>query len=106
MLYADNGHDDFVYGHDGANDPSINASVRVDPSSGDGIVVLSTGPAVFASEVGYEWVLWRHGKPDFLQTGRTLGSALLPLVVGLVLLLAGTVVVARKNLASQNEHTG
>lgn len=110
MLYADNGHDDFVYGHDGANDPSINASVRLDPSSGDGIVVLSTGPAVFASEVGYEWVLWRHGKPDFLQTGRALGSALLPLVVGLVLLLAGTVAVAvktrRKDLASQNEHTG
>ena len=91
MLYAEDGLGDFVYGHDGANDPSINATVRVDPSSGDGIVVLSTGPAFLASELGYEWVLWRRGLPDFLQTPRALRSALLPLLAGLALIVVACV---------------
>ena len=88
MLYADDGAGDFVYGHDGANDPSINATLRLDPASGDGIVVLSTGPDLLASVLGYEWVLWRRGRPDFLHTGRALRSALAPLLVGLALILA------------------
>ncbi|MEE4299923.1 MAG: hypothetical protein V2J24_10820, partial [Pseudomonadales bacterium] len=68
---------------------AINASVRIDPASGDGIVVLSTGPALLASELGYEWVLWRSGRPDFLQTRRALASAGLPLLSGFGLLVAG-----------------
>lgn len=91
MLFAEDGRGDFLFGHDGANDPSINASVRIDPASGDGVVVVSTGPALLASELGYEWGLWRRGRPDFLQTGRALNSALAPLVIGLVLIVAGAV---------------
>lgn len=93
MLFAEDGKGDFLFGHDGANDPSINASVRIDPATFDGIVVLSTGPALLASELGYEWALWRRGRPDFLQTGRALESASLPLFLGFAVILGGAVVV-------------
>lgn len=62
--------------------------MRIDPASGDAIVVLSTGPALLASELGYEWVLWRSGRPDLLHTRRALASAGVPLLTGLALLVA------------------
>lgn len=60
-LYAPNGADGFVIGHDGANYPAINTTVRFDPASGDGLIVLSTGAATLAHEVGGEWLYWKTG---------------------------------------------
>lgn len=91
MLYAPAGEQAHVFGHDGSNDPSINSSVRINPTNGDAIVVLSTGPAFLASRLGYEWVLWQTGYPDFLQTDRALASAMRPLMIGVGLIIALTV---------------
>jgi len=84
MLYHPNGEGDFVFGHDGANDPSINASVRINPGNGNAIVALSTGPAYLASRLAYQWGLWDSGYPDFIQSNLALDSARIPLLVGLV----------------------
>jgi hypothetical protein len=40
MTYVEAPNGDFVFGHDGANDPAINSSVRINPETSDGIVVL------------------------------------------------------------------
>ncbi|MEL6876183.1 MAG: serine hydrolase domain-containing protein, partial [Pseudomonadota bacterium] len=45
MLYAPNNRDGFIIGHDGNNEPAINTAARVDPATGNGIVVLETGNA-------------------------------------------------------------
>jgi hypothetical protein len=42
MLYAGNNAGAFVIGHDGNNDPAINTAARVDPETGNGVVVLET----------------------------------------------------------------
>ena len=55
MLYAPAARGHFVFGHDGANEPAINASVRVNPVTGDGIVVLVTGSRTLASKLGSDW---------------------------------------------------
>ncbi|OYX56922.1 MAG: serine hydrolase [Brevundimonas subvibrioides] len=66
MLYAPNPSGDFVIGHDGDNEPAINTSVRLDPSTGDGIVLLETGNKLLATKLAGEWVLWDAGRLDFL----------------------------------------
>lgn len=60
-LYAPNGAGGFVIGHDGANFPAINTTARIDPATGDGIIVLETGSATLAREIGGEWVYWQAG---------------------------------------------
>ncbi len=67
VLYAPNRTaDDFIVGHDGNNSPAINTSVRLDPTTGDGIVLLETGNRLLATELAAEWVFWTSGKVDFL----------------------------------------
>ncbi|MCR6644249.1 MAG: hypothetical protein NVV62_06895 [Terricaulis sp.] len=60
-LYAPNGAGGFVIGHDGANHPAINTTVRFDPATGDGLIVLSTGAATLAHEIGGAWLYWKTG---------------------------------------------
>lgn len=60
-LYAANGAGGFVIGHDGANYPAINTTARIDPATGDGVLVLSTGAPALAREIGGEWLYWRTG---------------------------------------------
>ena len=66
MLYAPNNAGSFVIGHDGNNEPAINTAARVDPATGDGIVILETGNKLLATQLAGEWVFWQTGKVDFL----------------------------------------
>ncbi len=66
VLYAPNRSGDFVIGHDGNNSPAINTAVRLDPATGDGIVLLETGTPLLATKLGGEWVYWSVGKVDVL----------------------------------------
>ena len=67
MLYVPNGAGDFIIGHDGKRQPAINAAVRLNPSTGDGIVVLQSGHQLLATTVAGEWVFWQTGTIDFLM---------------------------------------
>ena len=87
MLYVQTHNGDFVFGHDGANDPAINTSVRINPETLDGFVMLVSGHPSLASSIGSEWVLWQTGYPDFLSTERALVSAVLPTLMGITVIL-------------------
>ena len=67
MLYVPNGAGDFIIGHDGKRQPAINTTVRLNPSTGDGIVVLESGNQLLATTVAGEWVFWQTGTIDFLM---------------------------------------
>lgn len=54
MLYVQAPQGDFVFGHDGANDPAINTSVRINPESSDGLIILLSGHPSLASDIGSE----------------------------------------------------
>jgi len=89
MLYAPSPNGDYVFGHDGANDPAINTAVRLNPDNSDGIIALVSGHPSLASSIGSEWVLWQTGMPDLLQVERAINSGIVPFLIGsLVLLLA------------------
>lgn len=87
ILYAPTQNGDYVFGHDGANDPAINSTVRLNPDTSDGIVLLVSGHPTLASNIGSEWVLWQTGYPDFLSTEKALRSALLPILLGSLIVI-------------------
>ena len=60
-LSASNNQGGFVIGHDGANRPAINTSARLDPATGDGIVILSSGNDSLATFIAEDWSYWHTG---------------------------------------------
>lgn len=92
MLYAPTAQNTFVYGHDGSNDPAINTSLRINPETGDAIILLLTGDRRLASDIASEWTFWQTGTPDFLQVDKVVASAFVPVLAGVLfwlLLLLG-----------------
>ena len=87
MLFVPVGTDDFVAGHDGNNDPAINAAVRLNPQNGDGIVVLETGDHSLASTLAGEWVYWQTGMLDFIMMTIAAPSIVWSIVWGSVVLV-------------------
>jgi len=86
-LSAPTGGGDFVFGHDGANDPAINTAVRINPDNRDAIIILATGTTSIATDIGSQWVLWQTGYPDVLNTILIIESMYLPLLVGPLILM-------------------
>ena len=66
MLYVGNNAGRFVVGHDGSNEPAINTAARLNPATGNGIVILETGQPLLATNLAGEWVFWETGQVDFL----------------------------------------
>lgn len=97
MLYAPTKSGDYIFGHDGSNTPAINTAVRINPDNSDAIIVLVTGNPALASSIAYEWTLWQTGVPDFLMLDKAIDSALLPFLVGLLVIVAMfTIFIARQ----------
>lgn len=69
ILYAGTDSGDYVYGHDGQNEPAINSSLRINPDSRDGFIALASGNRSLATYLGFEWVYWQTGNADFLGIG-------------------------------------
>lgn len=65
ILFSSNGAGDFIFGHDGQGGPAINTAARVNPATGDAIIILETGNRRLASRLGGEWGFWQTGKVDF-----------------------------------------
>lgn len=67
ILYASNNEGGFVVGHDGSgNNGTINTTARLNPVTGNGIVILATGNRLLATRLAGEWVFWETGNVDFL----------------------------------------
>ena len=66
-LYASNNKGGFIVGHDGnRRKPPINTAARLNPATGNGIVILETGTPILATRLAGEWVFWETGNVDFL----------------------------------------
>jgi CubicO group peptidase (beta-lactamase class C family) len=96
ILYAPNTTGGLVVGHDGDNAPAINTTARVDPDTGDGIIVLETGTRLLATEIGGEWVFWNAGQVDVLTVLSEVTSSLIGLLIGwAVIIVVATFVALR-----------
>lgn len=64
ILYAKTDGNDFIFGHDGKSTPPINTAIRINPETGNGIIILETGNTLLATKLASEWVFWKTGKVD------------------------------------------
>jgi hypothetical protein len=87
ILYARTETGLFIYGHDGQNDPAINSAVRINPDSGDAIIVFSSGNQSLATTLGSEWVFWQTGQPGFLSFGSLVTSGIQIMAYGSILIV-------------------
>jgi CubicO group peptidase (beta-lactamase class C family) len=95
MLYAPTAAGAFVFGHDGQNEPAINAAVRINPDNGDAIIALTSGGRLLATRLTSEWTYWQTGGPDFLVIGTALREAVVPLLAGWAAAIAAAVIYLR-----------
>ena len=87
MLYAGNNAGGFVIGHDGNNAPAINTAARLDPETGNGVIVLETGNRLLATTLAGEWLFWRTGNVDFLMLAIEARNMLKVLAAGWIAIL-------------------
>ena len=92
----------WVIGHDGNNAPAINTAVRLDPETGDGIVILETGNRLLATRLADEWLYWNTGNPGLLTFLIELPSTFRAVAGGwlAILLSAGLVAWQRRRARS------
>ena len=107
ILYAPDDDGVYVFGHSGQNEPAINTDLRINPSTNDAVIVLSTGNGSIATRVGFLWTFWQIGRPDFFGLPGE-AQRILPLYLGGILVLfLGCVVAAifvrRRNRGSAHE---
>jgi CubicO group peptidase (beta-lactamase class C family) len=103
ILYAPNDAG-FVVGHDGNNEPAINTAARLNPETGDGIVILETGNELLATTLAGEWVFWQTGKRDFLMVTLAVNRTITMIVAGwVVILLAGFLIGWRLRRAGKTQ---
>ena len=55
--------EDYTFGHNGVHfsDPSISTEARINPRTGNGIIVLISGRRFLAAELAMEWNYWETG---------------------------------------------
>ncbi|MEP6834879.1 MAG: serine hydrolase domain-containing protein [Gemmatimonas sp.] len=89
-LYASNNSGGFIVGHDGnrGNAP-INTTVRLNPATGNGIVILETGTPLLATRLAGEWVFWETGNVDFLAFTMAVPGMLRLIGIGGILIVPG-----------------
>jgi len=94
-LYVPNAAGSYVIGHDGSNYPAINTTARIDPATGDGIVVLESGNSTLAGEIGGEWVFWHTGTVGLDTLARIDARSIrIQLVSGTLVILIGGILIA------------
>ena len=90
ILYAPTDQGDFVFGHGGQNEPAINSEARLNPDTGDAILVLVTGNPSLATRLGFLWTFWQTGRPDIFALGAEIQRVAPWIGLGLFVLLLAT----------------
>lgn len=103
ILYARTASDDFVFGHDGGNDPAINSTARINPDNRDAIIVLETGHPSLATYIGSQWLLWQTGYPDLLDSDAIIQSMYRPALLGVLGLFLTLIILCYRRRLSVNE---
>lgn len=107
FLYVDVGKDDYIIGHDGKSTPPINTALRINPKTGDGIVVLETGNPYLATQLASDWVFLKTGKVDPLLFSMLQDKMVKMIAIGIFLITLVVIVMGiwRKKNTSNKEHT-
>lgn len=89
FLYTQSPEGQFIIGHDGMSNPPINTALRINPSNGDGIIILETGHEDLATRLASDWVHVTTGKVDNLLFLILLEDNMNLFIKGILVLIAG-----------------
>ena len=92
VLYTTTDGNDFIIGHDGKSTPPINTSVRLNPETGDGIIILETGNPIIATKLASEWVFWKTGKVDTFLFPMLMNRLVSSIGIGWVVIIVTTII--------------
>ena len=84
MLYVDVENGEDIFGHDGKSTPPINTALRINPNTGDGIIILETGNPDLATRLASDWVLLETGKTDTLLFTKLIPKMTRMIIIGLL----------------------
>ncbi|MFP6806457.1 MAG: serine hydrolase domain-containing protein [Pseudomonadales bacterium] len=102
ILFAETENGEYIFGHDGKNDPAINTSARINPVTGDGFILLETGNDLLATKLASQWTFWQAGTIDILTLESAIKDMIKLLLPGwIVIALAGIVIGWRKHRAQR-----
>jgi CubicO group peptidase (beta-lactamase class C family) len=91
VLFAPTATNDFIFGHDGKSTPPINTAIRLNPETGDGVIILETGHPIIATKLASEWVFWKTGKVDTFLFPMLLGGLIWTIGVGWAVIIGITI---------------
>lgn len=106
IIYTSNNNDDFILGHGGAS-PGLNATVRLNPKTGNAIIMLTTGNRALASDTATQWTLWETGNPDIIMLKNMIPVMIKRVLIGSIVIFIFSLVVAwrRKNVNKKQNHS-
>ena len=96
VLYATTDDSDFIIGHDGKSTPPINTAVRLNPDTGDGIIILETGNPMMATKLASEWVFWKTGKVDTFLFPMLMDEMVSTIGIGWTVITVITIIFGRR----------
>jgi len=94
VLYATTENNEFIIGHDGKSTPPINTAVRLNPETGDGIIVLETGHPILATRLASEWVFWKTRQVDTFLFPMLIQGMIQTVVIGWIVIIIATIIPA------------
>lgn len=106
MLYIDIEKGEDIFGHDGKSTPPINTAIRINPISGDGIIVLETGHTELATRIASDWVFLETGKTDTLLFPMLLGKMTKIIFTGILIITVLVIAIGfrrQRNINAANQ---
>lgn len=86
-LYGKSNSESYVCGHGGGAFPASGAELRVNPATGNGIVILASGTQGLITEVADAWTYWETGTKLFdirNVVQKRMAHAIIAIVVGIL----------------------
>ncbi len=99
-LFVENDVGGHVVGHDGGAFPATGASVRVNPATGNGFVLMASGGRGATNQLSHDWVYWETGKVTFEARRQIAQKRLASASVAIIL---GAIALALWRLSSDKE---
>jgi CubicO group peptidase (beta-lactamase class C family) len=84
-LFVANDSGGYVAGHDGGSLPAWGAMMRVNPATGNGLVLMVSGGQGAVNQLGHDWVYWETGKTTFEARRQTVYGRVVPASVAMIL---------------------
>jgi CubicO group peptidase (beta-lactamase class C family) len=103
MLYIDIENNEDIFGHDGKSTPPINTAIRINPVTGDGIIVLETGNPDIATKMASDWVFLKTGKVDTLLFTMLLGKMIKIVLAGVLFIIVIAIWTARQRMKRKSK---